>query len=126
MNRLITAILAMTTLVISGCTSPKNPLLEPWNTPFGVPPFSEIATPDYLPAFDEGMKHHREEIQKIADNQDPATFENTIEALDRSGSVLTRVSNLFFAMNSSMTNDGMQAVARELAPCCPNTETRYS
>ena len=116
MNRLITAILAMTTLVVSGCTSPKNPLLEPWNTPFGVPPFSEISTPDYLPAFDEGMKHHREEIQKIADNQDPATFENTIEALDRSGSVLTRVSNLFFAMNSSMTNDGMQAVARELAP----------
>ena len=116
MDRLITAILAMTTLVISGCTSPKNPLLETWDTPFGVPPFSEIATSHYVPAFDEGMKLHREEIQKIADNQDPATFENTIEALDRSGSTLTRVSNLFFAMNSSMTNDGMQAVARELAP----------
>ncbi len=116
MDRLITAILAMTTLVISGCTSPKNPLLETWNTPFGVPPFSEIATSHYVPAFDEGMKLHREEIQKIADNQDPATFENTIETLDRSGSTLTRVSNLFFAMNSSMTNDGMQAVARELAP----------
>ena len=116
MDRLITSILAMTTLVISGCTSPKNPVLEPWNTPFGVPPFSEIATSHYVPAFDEGMKLHREEIQKIADNGDPATFENTIEALDRSGSMLTRVSNLFFAMNSSMTNDGMQAVARELAP----------
>ncbi len=116
MDRLITAILAMTTLVISGCTSPKNPLLEAWNTPFGVPPFSEIATSHYVPAFDEGMKLHREEIQEIADNQDPATFENTIEALDGSGSTLTRVSNLFFAMNSSMTNDGMQAVARELAP----------
>ena len=88
MDRLITAILAMTTLVISGCTSPKNPLLEAWNAPFGVPPFSEIATSHYVPAFDEGMKLHREEIQEIADNQDPATFENTIEALDGSGGTL--------------------------------------
>jgi peptidyl-dipeptidase Dcp len=116
MNRSLFAALAMIGLVLSGCTSPKNPIVEPWTTPFGVPPFAEITTAHYMSAFEEGMKLHRNEIRAVAENAEAATFANTIEALDRSGSLLTRVSNLFFSMNSSMTNEGMQGIARDIAP----------
>ena len=116
MDRIITASLAMFALLLSGCQSPKNPLLEPWDTPFGVPAFADITTAHYMPAFTEGMKLHRDEIRAIAESPESPTFANTIEALDGSGSVLTRVSNVFFSMNSSMTSDSMQAVAREVAP----------
>jgi peptidyl-dipeptidase Dcp len=108
--------LTVLTVILSGCQSPKNPLLEPWNTPFGVPPFPEIKTNHYIPAFEEGMRFHEQEIRTIAENPAAATFANTIESLDRSGGMLTRVNNVFLSMNSSMTNDDMQRIARELAP----------
>jgi peptidyl-dipeptidase Dcp len=116
MDRSFMLSLAMLTLVLSGCQSPKNPLLEPWNTPFEVPPFSDITTAHYMPAFEEGMRLDNEEIRAIAENPEAPSFANTIEALDRSGSVLGRVNRVFSAMNSSMTNDDLQRVARDLAP----------
>ena len=116
MDRRIIICFAMLTILLPGCSSPKNPLLEPWNTPLGTPPFSEITAAHYMPAIQEGMKLHREEIRAIAEKPESATFANTIEALNKSGGTLTRVSNVFFAMNSSMTNDDMQRIARELAP----------
>lgn len=108
--------IAACALILSGCSQPRNPILEPWETPFQVPPFGTISTDHYRPAFEEGMRLHREEIRAITTNPDPATFANTVEALERSGAVLARVSNLFYSMNSSMTNDTMQEIAREIAP----------
>ena len=58
----------------------NNPLLQEWNTPFGVPPFDKIKDADYLPAFRYAIKEHNEEIDTIVNNQDVMTFENTIEA----------------------------------------------
>ena len=94
----------------------QNPFLEAYDTPFDVPPFDEIRLEHYLPAFEEGMKQHQAEIDAIIGNTDPPTFANTVEAMDRSGALLTRVSNVFFNLNSSLTNEEMQGLARDVAP----------
>lgn len=93
-----------------------NPLLSASTLPFQAPPFDRIKDGDYLPAFNEGMKQHLAEVRKIADNPEPATFDNTIEALERSGETLTRVSRIFFGLVQADTNDARQKVQEEVAP----------
>ncbi len=108
---------AMTALALCGCTSqPENPLLAEFNTPFGVPPFDDIKPEHYMPAFELGMEQQRAEIDAIINNDQPATFENTIVALDQSGALLNKVSYVFFAQNSACTDSAMQAISRELSP----------
>ena len=99
--------------VISGH---DNPLLAEWHTPFGVPPFDLIRNEYYLPAFREAMARHKAEIAAIVDQADAATFANTLEALERSGAVYTRVSAVFNSVNAAHTNDSLQEVDRILAP----------
>jgi len=99
--------------VISGN---DNPLLAEWHTPFGVPPFDLIKNEDYLPAFREAMARHKAEVAAIAEQSDAPTFANTIEALERSGALYTRVSSVFGAVNGANTNDTLQEVDRILAP----------
>lgn len=94
----------------------KNPLLEPFNTPYGVPPFDRIKEEHYLPAFEQAIKEHKKEIEKIADNPEEPTFENTIAALDRSGALLRRVSAIFFNLLAANTNDKMQEIAKKVSP----------
>jgi len=93
-----------------------NPLLSASTLPYQAPPFDKIKDGDYLPAFNEGMKQHLAEVRKIADNAEPATFDNTIEALERSGETLTRVSRIFFGLVQADTNDARQKVQEEVAP----------
>jgi peptidyl-dipeptidase Dcp len=93
-----------------------NPLLSASTLPFQAPPFDRIKDSDYLPAFSEGMKQHLAEVRKIADNPEPATFDNTIEALERSGETLTRVSRVFFGLVQADTNDARQKIQEEVAP----------
>jgi peptidyl-dipeptidase Dcp len=116
MCHLISCGVIMLLLALPGSGYAQNSIIAPWNTPFGVPPFAQVREADYRPAFDAAMKLHRDEVQAISSNPEPATFANTVEALERSGAMLTRVSNLFFAMNSSMTNDAMQEITRTIAP----------
>jgi len=97
-------------------TSQRNPFFVEYNTPFGVPPFDQIQLEHYMPAFEEGIARHNAEIAAIVNNENPPTFRNTIEALDQSGVLLTNVSNVFFNLNSSMTNDEMQELAKKVAP----------
>ncbi|HUV36267.1 MAG TPA: M3 family metallopeptidase [Patescibacteria group bacterium] len=107
---------ALMVLVCSSALLAQNPFTSEFDTPFGVPPFDVIQIEHYLPAFEEGMTLHRGEIEAIVNNPDPPTFENTIEALEAGGAMLTRVSNVFFNMNSANTNDEIQAIAKEVAP----------
>ncbi len=93
-----------------------NPLLTPWDTPFGVPPFDKINDAHYQPAFMAAMAGHKAEIEAIINNPDEPTFANTIEALERSGATLGRVSRVFFAVHGANTNDNLKAVAKEMAP----------
>ena len=93
-----------------------NPLLAEWDTPFGVPPFDKIKSEDYLPASREAMRIHNEEIDVIVDNKEEATFENTIEALEASGILLSRISNAFFAVSSANTDDVLKEARKIIAP----------
>ncbi|MEE7545848.1 peptidyl-dipeptidase Dcp [Xanthomonas sp. Kuri4-1] len=93
-----------------------NPLLTASTLPFQAPPFDKIKDSDYLPAFEEGMKQHLAEVRTIADRAEPATFDNTIEALERSGETLTRVSRIFFGLVQADTNDARQKIQEEVAP----------
>jgi len=93
-----------------------DPLLAEWDTPYGVPPFDQIENEHYLPAFRTSMAEHQVEIQAIVEDPEPATFANTIEALERSGKALTRVSNVFFAVEGAHSNDTLRDIARTVAP----------
>lgn len=94
----------------------ENPLLIASTLPFGAPMFDKIKDADYLPAFEEGMKQHLAEMRKIADNPEPATFENTIEAMERTGETLNRVSRIFFGLVQADTNEARQKIQEEVAP----------
>jgi peptidyl-dipeptidase Dcp len=97
-------------------TVSTNPLIAPFETPFGVPPFSQIKDDHYIPAFERGMEEQRAEVQAIISNPQEATFENSVAALDYSGSLLSRVSNVFLPMHSAESNDRIQEIAKEIAP----------
>ena len=96
--------------------SMDNPFFKEWDTPFGVPPFDEIKVEHYLPAVQEGIRQHDEQIETIISNSDKPTFENTILVLDKSGELLEKVSSVFGPLNSANTNDEMQKVARQISP----------
>ncbi len=93
-----------------------NPLLSTWETPYGLPPFDKIKPEHFAPAFETAMADHRAEIEAIASNPEPPTFQNTLAALDRSGQSLARVIGVFFNLAASETSDALQAAERELMP----------
>ena len=93
-----------------------NPLLAEWNTPFGVPPFDKIKDGDYLPAFREAMADHKKEVDAIINNEETPTFDNVIVALERSGKLLTRISNVFYAVNGANSTDSTHEIANIIAP----------
>jgi peptidyl-dipeptidase Dcp len=95
---------------------PMNPFLTAYNTPFGVPPFDKIQNKDYLPAVEEGIRQHNLEIDSICNNTEAPSFANTIEALDHSGDLLSRVSKVFYNLRDANTNDSMQVIAQKIAP----------
>jgi len=93
-----------------------NPFFSEWTTPFGAPPFDLIKDAHFGPAFDQAIAEWQAEIDVIASNPAAPTFENTIEALDRSGALYAKVNGVFSPINASDTNPARQAVARDLAP----------
>ena len=94
----------------------QNPFFGEYTTPFGVPPFDKIREEHYMPAFEEGMRQHQDEIEAIVNNPELPTFENTIEAMEKSGALLTKVNNVFQNMKSAHTNDEIQGIAKEVTP----------
>lgn len=94
----------------------ENPFLMDYNTPFGVIPFDKIKTENYLPAFREGMRLHVLEIESIISNAEEPSFQNTIEALENAGKVLSKVQYAFYNLLSAETNDVMDSIAEEISP----------
>ncbi|MFI7031523.1 M3 family metallopeptidase [Microbispora rosea] len=97
-------------------TTAANPFLSPSTLPYGLPPFEEIREEHYAPAFEQGMAEQLAEVEAIAENPEPPTFENTIEALERSGALLERVSAAFFNQASSDTTPGVQEIQKDVTP----------
>ena len=92
-----------------------NPLLAPSTLPFQAPPFDKIQDSDFQPALEEGMKQQLAEVEKIADNQAPATFENTIAALEKTGQLLNRANLVFSALTGANTDPVLQKVQEDEA-----------
>ncbi len=93
-----------------------NPFFNEYTTPFQTPPFDQIMIEHYLPAFEEGIKIKRAELDAIISNPDKPTFENTIEAIEKSGQLLTKVSRVFFNISGSNGNDETQKIAETITP----------
>ena len=103
------------TMPSSGSSTP-NPFFSESSLYLKYPPFDKIKNEHYAPAFELGMKQHMQEIDSIALDQDLASFENTILAMEKAGSLLDRVSTVFYALTSAHTNDEMEKVRSEMAP----------
>ncbi len=113
---LITMALAATTLVAGAATD--NPFFryKEWKTPHGTYPFNEIKAEHYMPAFEEAMKQGLADIDAIVNNPAAPTFQNTIEAYEKSGEMLTIVAGCFYNLTSSETNEQLQQIEMELSP----------
>lgn len=93
-----------------------NPFLAPYNTPFGTPPFDRIQNGHFLPAIQEGIKREQAEIDAIAANPAAPTFQNTMEALDKTGELLSRVTAVFYSFLGALTTPELQEVAAQVSP----------
>ncbi len=93
-----------------------NPFFQEWTTSFEVPPFLDIRDEHYMPAFEKGMAENLAEIDSIVNNTEKPTFANTIEELERTGALLTKVQRVFSNLASSNTNPQLQELQRDLSP----------
>jgi len=112
-------LIAIITMVLISCkqkVKSDNPLLNEFETPFGVPPFELIKASHFMPAFLEAFEEQKKEVRKIIANKQAPDFENTIKALEYSSELLTNVSRIFGSLNSANTNDSLQAINLEIAP----------
>lgn len=114
MFKRLTLMTAMTVAVIGGMAAERNnPFLEPYNTPYNIPPFDRITTADYMPALEEGLKIYRGEIDAIANQKATPTFDNTILAMEKSGELTTRVMGVLMSLSEADSNPELQKVADE-------------
>ncbi|MDR3340050.1 MAG: M3 family metallopeptidase [Candidatus Symbiothrix sp.] len=115
-------ILSLLIMIYSACQDnkkaldPKNPFASEFNTPYGVPPFDQIKPEHYKPAFLAGIEQQIAEIKTITDNSEPAVFENTVLALEETGSLLDRVSSVFFAISGANQDSVIQDIEAEITP----------
>ena len=94
----------------------NNPFLEPQQGLFGTFRFNSLKPEHYEPAFKRAIEVHKDEIRAITEQSEPASFENTIEAFDASGELLSLVASVFFNLNSAESNDEMMAIAQRISP----------
>ncbi|MBR5092106.1 MAG: M3 family metallopeptidase [Bacteroidales bacterium] len=113
-------IAAAAVLLLAGCKNKnndmENPFFSEWNTPYEIPNFYSISTEHYMPAFEEGMRRQKAEIDSIVNNPEEPTFENTVLALEYSGRLLNEVSAVFFNLSECENSPEMEAIAEEVTP----------
>lgn len=94
----------------------SNPFSKKWGTAHEMPNFAVIKSEHYLPAFKAAIKQQKQEIAEIVNQKSAPTFENTIEAIEFSGNLLSKVSGVFYNLTSAETNDDLKALAKEVSP----------
>lgn len=104
-------------LLFSGTTmKAENPFFGEYNTPYNIPPFEKIQIADYMPAFEEAIAQHNQEIAAIVNNRAVPDFENTIVALDNSGEMLEKVSYVFSGLYEVVSTPEFQKVGAQVFP----------
>ncbi len=119
-HRIIRCILCAT--LLTACNMHQNPLLTESPLPYGAPQFDKIQTSDYMPAFEEAFRQGKQEIDAIVANPDAPTFQNTIEALEYSGSLVNKVGAIFYNLLEADATDELQEIAEKVSPL----QTEYS
>ncbi|MDO6618883.1 M3 family metallopeptidase [Shewanella sp. 6_MG-2023] len=94
----------------------NNPFFKPYDTFMEIPDFDNIKNEHFLPAFEAGIAERKAEINSITNNPDAATFANTIEAMEFSGALLTKVSGVFYNLTGAHTNPEIQAISKQVSP----------
>ncbi|SNB78342.1 peptidyl-dipeptidase Dcp Metallo peptidase. MEROPS family M03A [Rhodoblastus acidophilus] len=94
----------------------QNPLVMEWDTPFALPPFTQIATDQFRPAFDEALREHEQDIAAITANPDAPTFANTIDALELAGRKLNQVGGVFWNLTGTDSTEDLRAIERDISP----------
>lgn len=120
MKKILLMIIYTGFMVLSCTKLTKNPFFQEFKTPFGIPPFDQIKKQHYIPAVKEGIDVHNQEIEQIVNNTTEPTFENTMVALEKGGSLLRRATNTFYVLNSSMSDEKMQEIDKKITPLLSN------
>ena len=108
--------LILTVIMAAVSCSSVNPFLGEWETPYGIPDFNSIKEKHYLPAIEYGIRQQQSEIDAIIANSEAPTFENVVEAYERSGAVLGRVSAVLFNVSESDATESLQKIVEEALP----------
>ena len=106
----------LTVIMAAVSCSNVNPFLGEWETPYGIPDFNSIKEKHYLPAIEYGIRQQQSEIDAIIANSEAPTFENVVEAYERSGAVLGRVSAVLFNVSESDATESLQKIVEEALP----------
>ena len=108
--------ISMITACNKSTSESQNPFLSEFQTPYATPDIQKIKIEHYEPAFLAGIEQQNKEVKAIANNPEQPTFENTVEALDHSGDILSRVSGVFFALTEADTNDQLMELEEKFGP----------
>lgn len=122
MRKLLLPVALSTAIIATSCTMNDNPFLTESPLPYGAPQFDKIRAEHYLPAFKEGIREAKAEIDAIASNPDAPTFGNTIEALEYSGQTFSRVAGIFYNILEADADDKLQSIAEEVSPLVTDYE----
>jgi peptidyl-dipeptidase Dcp len=114
MKKTIVSILLMTIMTVN--MQAQNPFFTDYKTPQGTPPFDKIKNEHFEPAFKKGIEEHQKEIDQIVNNTENPTFQNTIEAYEKSGELLSKVSSVFYNLLSAESNDEMMTISQQMSP----------
>ena len=110
-------ILLITSIIMAAVScNTNNPFLTGWDTPYGIPDFTQIQEKHYIPAIEIGIRQQQGEIDAIIANPDAPTFENVVEAYERSGAILDRVSMVLFNISESDATESLQKIVEEALP----------
>ena len=109
-------LIALSIIMAAMSCSTKNPFFSEWDTPYGIPDFGQIKEAHYIPAIEEGIRQQEAEIAAIIANEDAPTFANVVEAYEKSGAVLGRVTSVLFNVSESDATESLQAIVEQALP----------
>ena len=124
-KKILTIGLTSALTVLTACNNTDladNPLLKESTLPYGAPDFSQISPAHYLPALEAGIAQQRENIERIVNNPDAPTFENTIVAFEESDLLLDRVSRIFFALSNADKTPEIGETEKRVTPLLTDLE----
>lgn len=114
MKKIILGMTAAMTLL--ACTNRHNPFLTEWDTPYGIPPFGDIKTEDFIPAIQAGIEQQNKEIEAIVASTEEPTFENTVLPLELSGEILSKVTGILYNISETDRSEELDSVMEQAIP----------